>query len=72
MRSFEQWLREVDALLVASIGLDHESLPDVGWWDWWDSELTPAEAIAEASREWSLDGFGFALGELYGDEVPND
>jgi len=44
---FETWLDKVDSILERKIGMDHNSIPDYCWWDLWDSELTPHEAVQE-------------------------
>jgi len=53
--SFDQWMIIVDHLLRERFGgMDSGDLPDWCWWDLWDSELTPREAVADY-----LEGEGF-------------
>ena len=43
-RAFATWMREVNTEIDAVCGLISDDLPDVGYWDMWDSGLTPFEA----------------------------
>ena len=54
MPTFEEWMLKVDRLLIDHIGLDHDDLPDQGYWDAWDSEYTPEEMIAEMIADGEL------------------
>ena len=42
--TFMQWMRRVDRLLEASLGLSSSDLVDQCWRDMFDDELTPADA----------------------------
>ena len=45
--SYQQWIGQVDALLIAAVGLHHSDLADQTWRDWYESEMTPREAAEE-------------------------
>lgn len=45
--TFEQWLKEVDSILVNAIGLSHRDLRDRLWRDAYEGELSPEEAIED-------------------------
>lgn len=46
--SFEQWLTIVDHLMMKKTGgLGYTDMPDWCWWDLWDSELSPREAVED-------------------------
>ena len=41
---FEMWLAEVDRHLTAKVGLSTGDLGDQCYYDWFDDEITPAQA----------------------------
>lgn len=45
---FEVWKEKVDAILENSIGLTSDDLPDICYWDLWESGVTPRAAALEA------------------------
>ena len=47
---FQSWLKEVDKELSSLCGLDHESLPDQTWRQWFE-DLMPATDAAETALE---------------------
>ena len=42
---FNEFKKDVDRLLVGMIGLSSYDLPDATWYDYFDSELSPIDAI---------------------------
>ncbi len=46
--TFEAWMDAVDRHLVTQIGLTHRCLADVTWRDWYEDDLSPAEAAGLA------------------------
>lgn len=49
-KTFEQWLKEVDAALVAKCGLGYNDLPDCPYSDWYENGKTAKSAAAAAYR----------------------
>lgn len=49
-KSFEVWLREVDAKIRAKTGLSMLDLPDCPYADWYADGKTPAGAAASAIK----------------------
>jgi hypothetical protein len=51
-RTFESWMKAVNAAIGVRVGLSTEDLPDVAYRDWFDAGRTPEEmarfAIANA------------------------
>lgn len=46
--SFDEWMVEVDRQLAGQFGgFTSDDLPDHCWWDLWDSDLDPEEAIED-------------------------
>lgn len=45
--NFDQWLRQVDSILVAGLGLGHRELRDRNWRDAFDDGYSPEEAVDE-------------------------
>lgn len=46
--TFDQWMAEVDVVMVGMSGLDHNCIADQTWWDWWNDEVPAQEAAEEA------------------------
>ncbi|ABE67415.1 hypothetical protein PBI_CHE12_96 [Mycobacterium phage Che12] len=46
--TFKQWMRRVDAILVAKVGLVHDDIADQTWHDWFDAGMEPRWAVREA------------------------
>ena len=42
---FNKFKTDVDRLLVSMVGLSSDDLPDATWYDYFDSELSPIDAI---------------------------
>ena len=49
-RSFEDWMREVDRIIQARIGLSYNDLPDCCYMDWYEDGVTPKGAAGRALR----------------------
>jgi hypothetical protein len=48
MRSdYRTWLTKVDGILIYEVGAEHIFFEDFHWFDLWESEVTPAEAVEE-------------------------
>lgn len=43
-RTFEQWLKEVNDLLIKTIGIGIDDLPDCSYYDWYESGKAPKSA----------------------------
>jgi hypothetical protein len=48
--TFERWMQAVDAEIERRTGFTSDDLPDVSYWDWWDSGLTPIAAAGRVLR----------------------
>jgi hypothetical protein len=55
-KTFEQWMKDVDAALIAKIGLTHEDLTDQTWADWYENGKTAKGAANQAIRNESGEG----------------
>lgn len=51
---FEEWMRRVDATLVAAIGVASDCLPDCPYSEWHEAGATPRKAATLAVRR--IDG----------------
>lgn len=49
--TFEQWMKKVNAKLVATCGLESSDLADIAYYDLFEDGLSPAEAAKEALAE---------------------
>ncbi len=49
-KTFEQWLKEVDAALIKKCGFGHQDLPDAPYRDWYDDGKTPKGAASAAFK----------------------
>lgn len=49
--SFDQWLIEVDRLLISSVGLGHDDIEDWRWFDSFEDGLSPFDAF----EDWELE-----------------
>ena len=49
--SFEEWMREVNAIVFEKVGLTLDDLPDQSYRDWFDAGLIPYEAFSEIVDE---------------------
>jgi hypothetical protein len=50
-KMWDEWMRAVDRLLINLCGLDSGSLEDWHWFDAFDAELSPQEAVDEWREE---------------------
>ena len=55
--TFEAWYAAVDAKFVEVTGMDRDSFPDACYYDMWEDEMEPVEAVAQSLEE----GFGLTL-----------
>lgn len=44
--TFEQWLVEVDMILIGLIGMGHRDIPDMLWRDQFEDEASPKDAVS--------------------------
>jgi hypothetical protein len=51
--SFEEWMAEIDKLLLGSIGLGHMDLADAPYNDHWRSGTEPRDMVAIVLVEWN-------------------
>jgi len=49
-KTFQEWMREVDRILIKRTMLSSMDLPDVSYHDWYDSGCTPTQAAGRAIR----------------------
>lgn len=61
---YPNWISIVNGLITKKIGLQVDDLPDGEWRAWFDSGLTPQEAL-EAWAEEFEDEFGDSLEALF-------
>ena len=50
LRTFDQWMRLVDAALSRLCGLESGDLPDVCYSDWYEDDVPPVTAARRAMR----------------------
>lgn len=46
-QTFDEWCREVNLVMIQRCSLGMDDLPDQTWHDWYDSGLTPDEAVQQ-------------------------
>lgn len=51
---FEQWMEQVDALLVEATGTPSDDLPDFAWRDAFDADEEPKDAVEQFLQEEGL------------------
>ena len=56
-KEFEGWMKVCDAELTKRHGMITDDIPDMSWWEWFEDEMTAAEAIEEALRIMKEDGW---------------
>ena len=66
MDTFEAWMKEVDRVLVQRIGFTHEDCRDRCWYDMYDDELSPEEAVSCEFGDNLDDVEGMMFEELFG------
>ena len=49
-KTFEVWIKEVDAHIVKKVGLYHDDLPDCLYHDWYEDGVSPSSAASRAIR----------------------
>lgn len=56
-QSFREWMREVDGIIQATIGVSFHDMPDLVFVrDIYDSGAFPDEAAEEIMEDWRADG----------------
>jgi len=54
--TFEEWKKEVDRVCVKVFGLSSDDMADCLWFDYWNDELSPNEAVENAVEDvWGHD-----------------
>lgn len=48
--TFEQWLNEIDTLLIADTGLDHNDFPDCNYAIWYEDGVSVRTAARKVIR----------------------
>tara|TARA_R110002020_G_C15921757_1_gene742917 strand:- start:302 stop:511 length:210 start_codon:yes stop_codon:yes gene_type:complete len=51
-KQFDAWMNRVDRILIASIGLSSNDMPDCCWRDMFQDDMTPDDAIELSNEEW--------------------
>ncbi len=46
--TFEDWMKQIDAIISARTGLTHDDLPDVCYRDWYEDGMSPKRAASAA------------------------
>lgn len=49
-KSFEAWMKMVDAIISSKIGLSSNDLPDCPFMDWWEDGMSSASAAKKAIK----------------------
>lgn len=50
-RTFEKFMEQVDAELIATVGIDSNDLPDWGYWDAWDAGESAKDVARDVLEE---------------------
>ena len=65
MTEFESWVEAVDRMFTKITGLDRDSWPDQDYWNMFEEEYSPMEAVIAAieneSGEEGLEAFGLEM-----------
>lgn len=52
--NYDEWMKEVDKIMISVFGLAHDDLPDVLWRDKFEDGLSPHDAIdCTMEDEWA-------------------
>lgn len=62
-QTYEQWIKQVDKILEAKVGLDHRCMRDRNYWDAWNDGQDPEEFVLD---EWGDDPNEMMREELFG------
>lgn len=46
--NFQDWCARVNTLFIKHVGLDRDSWPDQNYYDMWEADYSPIEAVAAA------------------------
>lgn len=49
-KTFEEWMKEVDTILMRTCYLSSADLPDCCYRDWYDQGVTPRSAASRAKK----------------------
>ena len=49
-KSWGEWIKTVDAIIVRRVGLSHDDLPDCPYRAWYDEGVSPSRAASMAVR----------------------
>lgn len=47
---FEQWIEQVDEIMIELVEIDSGSTPDWDWWDTWNEGVSPMKAVRQYLR----------------------
>lgn len=63
--TFEAWKQRVDVAFIEKVGISTDCWPDQCYYDWYEDEVTPMEAVAMAvENEYGYEAAcEFGLGE---------
>jgi hypothetical protein len=50
-KTFEEWMAQVDAILIKRFGIESADLPDCCYADWYEDGFTPSQAVEMALEE---------------------
>jgi hypothetical protein len=51
--AFPLFMQACDGVLMTRLGMSHLDIGDAPWYDYFNDELTPEEAVALALMEWN-------------------
>lgn len=57
MTKYQIWENTVNELMLAKHGVGIDDIPDMPWYDWFTSEMTPKEAMTDAIEKVNNEGF---------------
>ncbi len=65
--TFEEFYAAVDAEFIKATGVDRDSWPDADYYEMWEADFTPIEAVARAIGEeyGEMGADAFGLLEVY-------
>lgn len=60
MDNFDQWLNQCNRVTMAKLhGISLHDMTDASWRDYYDSELTPTEAVEAAMEDYWIDDLAY-------------
>jgi len=57
MTKYQIWENTVNELMLAKHGVGIDDIPDMPWYDWFTSEMTPKEAMTDAIDKVNNEGW---------------